>query len=483
MYSRFYGFSEKPFDITPDPRFLYLSLSHREVLASLIYGIRERRGFIAVLGEAGTGKTTLLRSALDHVKENVRVAHIFNTDVTFSEMLQMILVDLGIASLKETLNKVEAFDRLNRLSIQQLSTGGNVVIMVDEAQNLDRGCLENLRLLSNLETPRHKLIQIVLSGQPELEEKLRQPDLRQLSQRINLRRYIFPLNENETREYIETRLKVAGYEGPLLFTRQAEKLLWRSSRGIPRIINTLCDNALLTGFALKERRIQEKTVKEVVDDLTRDRFRKGVGIPPETEPPVATLPEAGSRQSRTRFLSLVLLFVCISLLAGAAFGVLKSHWTANESRFFQNTMRVSIVPDAQKPFGGPETALKPQEETQIVADLKYTSEAGLSSETQASPVFFEDPRAPSPEMEETKAGSATGGISDPPVEENQDVSAIAKDGDTLHGIIVRFYGTYNKTLEQKVLMANPAIRNPNRIYVSQRIRMPGLMKGEQEKEG
>jgi general secretion pathway protein A len=325
MYSRFYGFSEKPFDITPDPRFLYLSLSHREVLASLIYGIKEKRGFIAVLGEAGTGKTTLLRSALDHLKEDVKVAHIFNTDVTFPEMLQMVLADLGLATRKEPLTKVDALHRLNGFALQQLSSGGNVVIMVDEAQNLDRNCLENLRLLSNLETRRHKLIQIVLSGQPELEEKLRRPDLRQLSQRINLRRYIMPLSPRETHEYIEQRLKVVGYRGPTLYTKRAENLLWQASGGIPRIINTLCDNALLIAFALKEKRIQEKTMKEAIDDLTRDRFRRESQPPASVLPPVAALPGSGSNRRVAGLLVLLLLVSLVGLIVESGFGIVGTH--------------------------------------------------------------------------------------------------------------------------------------------------------------
>ena len=172
MYCNFFGFSETPFDVTPDPKFLYLSPGHREVLASLVYGIRYRRGFITIVGEVGTGKTTLLNTVLDQLDEKTKVAYIFNTDVTFEQMLTMALVDLGLARSNETLSKVEAIQRLNDFTIQQLASGGNVIFIVDEAQNLDGRSMENLRLLSNLETPKHKLIQIILSGQPELDAKL-----------------------------------------------------------------------------------------------------------------------------------------------------------------------------------------------------------------------------------------------------------------------------------------------------------------------
>jgi len=172
MYCTHYKFSEKPFDVTPDPRFLYLTERHRETLASLIYGIRERRGFITVIGEVGTGKTTLLNAALDRLDEKTRVAFIFNTDVTFNEMFSMALYEWGLVKPKEKLSKVNAIQRLNNFAIEQTAKGGNVVLIVDEAQNLDNRVMENLRLLSNIETRRHKLIQIVLSGQPELDTKL-----------------------------------------------------------------------------------------------------------------------------------------------------------------------------------------------------------------------------------------------------------------------------------------------------------------------
>ena len=202
----------------------------------------------------------------------MRVAIINNTDVTFDEFLHMVLVDLGLADESERLGKVAALQRLNELAIGQLHERGNVVIMVDEAQNLDRSCLENLRLLSNLETSKNKLLQIVLSGQPELEDKLRRADLRQLLQRVNLRRHLLPFDEKDTAAYIRHRLSAAHCKGPALFKGGALRLIWNYSGGIPRKINTVCDNALLTGYALKRRRIDEGMVREVIDDLTRTPY-------------------------------------------------------------------------------------------------------------------------------------------------------------------------------------------------------------------
>jgi len=465
MYSRFYGFSERPFDITPDPRFLYLSRSHREVLASLIYGIRERRGFIAVLGEAGTGKTTLLRSALDRLEEGVKVAHIFNTDVTFQEMLQMALVDLGIANRKEPLTKVEIFHRLNAFAIQQLSAGGNVVIMVDEAQNLDRNCLENLRLLSNLETRKHKLIQIVLSGQPELEEKLGRADLRQLSQRINLRRYIIPLNEQEIHEYVEQRLKVVGYSGPPILTRKAEKLLWQSSGGTPRVINTLCDNALLIAFAMKEKRIQEKTMKEAIEDLTQDRYGKAQAQITGARPHPATLPVSGANRRLSSLFVLVMMVPLIGMIAEGGLGLFEPSWKERDWVSSGSVIRSSI---SEKPSETPEP---PPPQISAAASLDSTFETETPAPF-AAPVLSYFPAETLPITEESER---TTSAETAPQEEERWV--IVSEGDSLHKIIFRSYGNYSKLLEQKVIEANPSIKNPNRIFVSQRLKMPEFGEG------
>ena len=267
MYRNFYGFSENPFEVTPDPSFLYLSRSHQEIYDFLNYGIVERRGFIVVMGEVGTGKTTLLTAILDKLDDNHKIAYIFNTDVSFEEMLGMALVDLEILKPEETVDKVDAIHLLNDFAIQQLANGGNVVFIIDEAQNLNQRSLENLRMLSNLETPKHKLIQIVLCGQPELDNLLQKSDLRQFSQRISIKRYLQPLSEKETYEYIRHRLVKSNCKNPSLFNPSARQLIWRYSQGIPRMINNICDNALLVGYGLKKNKISSSIVEKVIGDL------------------------------------------------------------------------------------------------------------------------------------------------------------------------------------------------------------------------
>lgn len=267
MYCGFFGLSEKPFDVTMNPKFLYLNSGHREALSALTCAIGERRGLITIVGDLGAGKTTVLKTMLGKLNEKTKVAYISNTTMTFEEILAMALVDLGIAEPDEGLSKVEASHRLNDFAIQQLARGGNVALMVDEAQNLDGSAMENLLLLSNQEYHRHKLIQVVLCGLPKLEDKLKQAEAPPLDDSVSVKRRITPLNEKETYEYIQHYLDVADYTAPSLFTRRAQRLVWKHSRGVPRNINTLCDNALLTAYALGERKIKARVVKKACGDL------------------------------------------------------------------------------------------------------------------------------------------------------------------------------------------------------------------------
>jgi len=315
MYCNYFGFSERPFELTPDPKFLYLSRGHIEMLASLTYGIHERRGFITIIGEVGTGKTILINTALERLDQDTKVAVILNTDLTFDQMLHMALVDLRLAKADEPLAKVQALHRLNAFAIKQLPLGGNVAFIVDEAQNLDSRSMENLRLLSNLETHKHKLVQIVLSGQPELDAKLNDPALRQLAQRISLRRYITPLSEKETYEYIQHRLAVAHYQGPSLFNGKAQKLVWNYSRGVPRNINILCDNALLIGYGMKNKRINEAIVKEAITDLKWSPYSGTIDTPAAIPVEVVAphLQAKASSHSRFALTATLLLAACCML--------------------------------------------------------------------------------------------------------------------------------------------------------------------------
>ena len=266
MYESFYKLRENPFNVSPDPKYLYLGENHREALAQLLYGVREKKGFIVITGEVGTGKTTLVHSLLGKLNgsSHTKTAFIFNPKLSAHDFIQYILKDIGLEVNGGT--KGDHLHALQRYLLDAYQKGEGVVIIIDEAQGLDPELLEEIRLLSNFETSKSKLVQIVLIGQPELNKTLSRFEFRQLRQRINMRFHLPPLSEKETREYIERRLTVAGAVGSP-FSKKAVKEVYRISKGIPRLINILCDNALLNGYALDQRVIDQKVVKEAADDL------------------------------------------------------------------------------------------------------------------------------------------------------------------------------------------------------------------------
>jgi general secretion pathway protein A len=265
MYCPFFGLQEKPFSITPDPRFLFLSPSHQEALGHLLYGIEERKGFITVTGEVGTGKTLLCRALLDRLGCHVRTALIFNSFMLEIELLRAINEDFGIPQGGVT--RKELIDHLNQYLIGEFSAGRNAVLIIDEAQNLAPPVLEQIRMLSNLETERGKLLQIVLVGQPELRQQLARPELRQLNQRIALRYHIQPFNRQETEDYINHRLVVAGSHGGVKFSQRALSAIYRLSDGIPRKINLLCDRAMLSAYVLGSNLIEHTHVRQAWHEL------------------------------------------------------------------------------------------------------------------------------------------------------------------------------------------------------------------------
>jgi general secretion pathway protein A len=265
MYEQHFGFEESPFSITPDPRFFYANSVYLEAYATLSYGIEAKKGFIAITGEVGTGKTTLLRKLMLSLDKTIQTVLVFNTDVTFNELLRVISRDLGLPTAgRDRLGLVE---ELNDYLIEQLEHGRTVCLLIDEAQHLSDESLEGLRLLSNLETDRQKLLQIVLMGQPELQAKLDQPHLRQLKQRIALRAELARLGDEELGPYINFRLRVAGADNPDLFDNGAIQKIAFYSKGIPRLVNVICDNALVIAFAASQKNISADIIGEVARDL------------------------------------------------------------------------------------------------------------------------------------------------------------------------------------------------------------------------
>ncbi|NQT07085.1 MAG: AAA family ATPase [Candidatus Omnitrophica bacterium] len=265
MYRKYYDIKEKPFNVTSDPSFLYLSRKHKEAFSHLIYGIEERKGFLEITGEIGTGKTTLCRALLNKLNGNTKTAFVLNPDLSQLQLLQVIMEDFGMHVEKKS--KMHMFRQLNKFLLGQLALNNNVVLIIDEAQNLKPSVLEQLRLLSNLETEKEKLFQMVLVGQPELRDRLNSPNLRQLRQRISVRYHIMPLDRDEVNDYIYHRLAVAGSKGGIVFKDKAIDLIHGYSGGVPRLINIVCDKALLLGFVLETRTITFDIVMKSINEV------------------------------------------------------------------------------------------------------------------------------------------------------------------------------------------------------------------------
>jgi len=265
MYNAFFGFSENPFSLSPDPAFFYRSEQHEEALANLVYGVQARKGFIVLSGEVGTGKTTMLECLRDYLEaQYIEFAFIFNSRINTEQFFEMIAYDLDLPCARTS--KTEVLFALNQLLVEQAQEGRTVVLIVDEAHNLDWDVLEEIRLLGNLENRNGKLLQIILAGQPELDRKLDAPNLRQLKQRIVLRCNLQPFTLRDAMEYMESRLEIAGMPKQEIFTEEMMAEIHLRSQGIPRLINAICDNLLLTAFA-QETKI---STVEMLDEVCKD---------------------------------------------------------------------------------------------------------------------------------------------------------------------------------------------------------------------
>jgi general secretion pathway protein A len=282
LYNDFFNFTEQPFSLTPDPRFVYLSSGHQDALEHMRYGVDQRKGFILISGHVGAGKTTLTRLMIDQLEGQCHLALIFNTFLNEIELLRAINREFGLPA--ESASREQLIRTLNDFLIQLLHNGANAVLIIDEAQNLTVPVLEQIRMLSNLETDNQKLIQIVLVGQPELEKTLARPDLAQLNDRVTVRFRLGSLNQADTTRYIHHRLTVAGRQGSARFDPKTYNQIWKLSDGVPRRINALCDRALLVAYAKGSHRITVNHVRQAHRELTgppqeKPNWRRSFALP------------------------------------------------------------------------------------------------------------------------------------------------------------------------------------------------------------
>jgi general secretion pathway protein A len=426
MVLDYFKLREQPFGVTPDGRYLFLSSTHKEALGSLLYGIDEGCGFLALIASPGLGKTTLLFHALHQLREKALTVFLFQTVCTSIDLLRALLAGLGVQETQGSLMQLQS--RLKEVLLAQARLGKRVVMVIDEAQNLDDSVLELIRMLSNFETPREKLIQIVLSGQPELAEKIASPDLEQLRQRVSIFSELTPFSREDTQLYIEHRLRIAGYAfaGPL-FTRDALALIAEASHGIPRNINNLCFNALSLAYALQRKPIDSKIIRAVIADRDLGRFRKRTSLASQSDAsggqaaPAFRLAKRASSQSRG--------------------------WTQKFAFALAATLALGGMLVAERWWPGNKAAIHAQSEP-LVAPTPSDS-APPAASNAPSPIVGESHRAAPHES-----------------------TVSVKPGETLHEICVASFGRCSPELLQEILRLNPQMNNLDHIEPGETIQLP-----------
>src|SRR5262245_29292329 len=471
MYAQFYGFNESPFALTPDPRYLFLSEPHKEALASAVYGVQERKGFVLILGEVGTGKTTLIRHLLGRFGPNIRSVFVFNPAVSFTELLQLILRDLELPC--GSLRRVEMIDTLNDYLLKEAAAGRYVVVIIDEAQHLSPAVLEEVRMLSNLETARGKLIQILLVGQPELGEKLGRPELRQLRQRNSLVAELKPLSYEDTVQYIAHRLEVAGRSDAGIFSGKALKAIYRASGGIPRLVNVLCDKALVLGYAAGAKVIKAKLVREVLKDCkpfqriaaptnrarsrAAGRRRVPAGRPLGRIAAVVAIGILGA--------ALIVLFAGrkdVDLIGRIWHGLLPAGASGTAVGGSATPARATPNPTAnsERPASAPATELPPR------PDLRSTEPRAGTPAAVAAPLPTTETPAPVPvPLAESTPALPTG---------TKAREVVIAPGEVFSALVTRNYGRAELTLLDLVKTANPEVTSIDVVRVGQRLKLPAF---------
>jgi general secretion pathway protein A len=400
----------------------------------MLYGINERKGFINITGEVGVGKTTLIYTLFNNLNEKVKTAFVYHTTATFEQLLSYILTDLNIAV--DTQDKITLLNKLNEYLTQNIPNDETLAIIVDEAQNIPNKVMEEFRLLSNLETTKQKLLQILLVGQPELEEKLNSSDLRQLKQRIGIRRKIKPLSQEESKEYIDHRLKTVGSSSKNIFSSDAISLISKHAGGIPRVINIICDNSLLIGYGLSQKKVTAKTVQEALDDLNESV--EGEPTSPAIIPPVVSEERTISRKTLGLFICAVVLFLALILFA------LTNRDTVKDSSSQENAVKM----------------------TQPASEQPATSTV-LQAESNEKAPMIESPSEPLPEKPLLTTPP-------PPVKEIITKISLLEAGGSLYSIALKHYQRANPTIYDLIIRANPEITDIRLIPDEQQIVLPKI---------
>jgi len=437
MFLDFYQLREQPFGVTPDPRYLYLSPGHREALASLFYGIETNRGFLSLVAEPGMGKTTLLFQLLQRWRGHVHSAFLFQTQCDSREFIRYLMNDLGLTSDREDF--VRMHSELNEFLFRETLAGRSVVIFIDEAQNLTDTVLETVRLLSDFESAEKKLLQIVLAGQPELAQRLSRPGMAQLRQRIAIQARLDALPAAEVAHYINHRLQVAGYQGTELFTPGALGLIAERSRGIPRLINNLCFNALSLGCVTQQKQITSEVIRKAAVGLSLEPHAPTPLVPQQTAPRVTP----GLRPSLQSFYS----------------------WITDNlfrRRLFQTSVLSVVCGSLLIYFGVRNGAGTFRPSASIYQDAQTTSAITGSESRPAQPVM--DPTADQQPHELLQTDARENSLSS--------LAYVVQPKDTLRELCVSTLGRYDKVVLSQIQKLNPELRNPDHLDVGQKIRLP-----------
>lgn len=438
MYLDYYKLDEQPFGVTPNPRYLYLSSTHREAIASVWHGVMENRGFTAMIAHPGMGKTTLLFQLLQKAPSTLKTVFLFQTQCSPRDLLRNVLADLGVSSDGQDLARMQA--QLNEVLLQESAAGRRVVVVVDEAQNLDEAALEVLRVLSNFETSDEKLMHVVLAGQPELAKKLASPNMVQLRQRVSIVVRLAPFKASETREYIEHRLRISGYSAPRpLFSDRACDLIAVHSQGIPRNINNICFNAMALACALQKKVIGPEIVREVLADLDLDALTRQPYCPEGTVRPIDR-PTLNPRR------------IAIGWLRGA---LIRTGLVVAAS-----TLCLSILSAACN-VGEP-------------GGLVGVVNAPVVVTASNSPDLSENPKTPEVSSPDAKLKGGTQFSSSPLATGEGDSLLLVQIGprETLYGICIRYFGRYDGKLLQEMKALNPGLGDPKRIRAGRTVRLP-----------